>query len=237
MEVRDFDGVNNRLLLGVGTSAIAVGSCALLVRPMSDGNKMLLDTGSGTTQFSIFQLSDGTFRVNYNSSFADSPFVQTAADGWCLFVVNKASGTATPRMHLYDFSSTTWSHGDGSASIANASTTTTAYSVGETGNNGGANADMRVLALAVWAGNAFASDAAAEALSANLAAWSAASPSSLWGFDQASVATDVLDLAGNAANQTAIDGTSVVDDTDISFNMALGGPARPMHHYRTRRAA
>lgn len=227
MNVRAISG-GDFIRFGLGDAAITIQSYAMLYRPMADENRVHFADAS---QFTFFQFSGGILRTVYGANLSDSGSGPLTADDWAIAVVRKATGTSTPRYSTYDFSTDTWGHGDGSGSFADATASTGGYDLGRA-FGGGNPSNLRVLAVAIWAVDPFASDAAVETLDTGLAAWSVLAPSSLWGFDQASTATDVLDLGSNNADQTAITGTTVVDDTDISFNMALVGPPltvpRPM---------
>jgi hypothetical protein len=154
---------------------------------------------------------------------------------WKILIVTKATGTATPRMHVFPLGGA-WTHQNADSSNSNPATQSSGhFYVGAYADPGsgtlGDFCNMRVALYATWAGTAL-SDAECEALASGLAtsAWTGHSvtPTTVWEFTQASTATAVEDLIGSA-DQTSIAGTSVVTTDDPAGWTFAGGAAPPVN--------
>lgn len=144
-----------------------------------------------------------------------------AVNTWYLFVARKPQGNAAARFSLYNFSTATWVHEIGGATIGDWATPGAGGSIRFTYPGEPDNLDGTIAVRAAWANTlawsaGAAGDTALEAagLESSLLSWVAAAPSALWSFNQEAVTTPVVDLTGGGANQTAITGTSVITTDD-----------------------
>lgn len=135
----------------------------------------------------------------------------TAADGWCLLIVSKATGNVIPRFHLYKYAAASWAHSNGDTSLPNPTGTAIRVAIGTWGGNSD-GVPCSIAAAAVW--NRTMADAEAETIPLSLKSWIQTSPApvGMWVLDQESIATSVEDWTGNGANQNAILGTEVTPD-------------------------
>lgn len=215
MPVRRFDRVDDQITTALGSLGFAFGpgTIAAIVRRSADSAAVetIFKAGtSGTTaQYQLNLAADGTIRLQSGSSTAfASGLTLVTADSWCLVGVTKATGTSTPRIHKFVFSTLTWTHTDAGSALANSSAPANSARIGATNTPsqffGG---DLGIMGVS----NTVLNDAAFEALVTGEAAWDSAGFIAKWMFDQASTATAVEDDIG-AAEQTAITGTTVVNE-------------------------
>lgn len=196
LDARDLDGV----------------TFAVLFRVTSDDvwrTPVALHSSGGTAQGHVQVSAANTVVFGHASDTSASTFTVTDADGWVLVACSKASGTATPRMHKYLFSSGTWTHEDGDSTLTDGSTPGSGGTVRFGDWQGGDRLRGRMGAAAIF--DAALSDGQVEDLAAGLGAWLGHGPQSLWLFDQASEAQRVRDLCGTS-HQVEIQRTSVPDD-------------------------
>ena len=132
----------------------------------------------------------------------------TAATGWVLVAFTKATGTATPRFHLYNYGTNTASHENAGGTLADPTTPVTRAQIGRRQTTSTPRYYQGdIAAVGVW--NAVLTDAQFEALAFSLSAWFAVQPKGLWLLDQSAVAQTVIDLTGGGANQSSITGTTL----------------------------
>ena len=228
MAVRAFDGVDDRVQCAIGGST-APSTLVALVRLQDLGKwqtpiALWTDSLGVSTALQITSANLLAFITN-TASGARSSFT-VAQDEWVLIVGGKASGTATPRLHYYRFSTETWVHGDAVAAIGDGDSV--AGGVVVFGQNWGSGLDYLdgdIAAAAVF--DFLLSDAGVEDLvEVNaLEDWLDLSPVGMWDFRQESTATPVTDLTGNGADQTALTGTTVlVEDPPIPYESVPGPP-------------
>jgi hypothetical protein len=239
MAVRSFPGTaaNESLIFLPGAlNGVTPGpwTAAILYKRVTDSNT--------TTANALFCISGSVTNTsnNFNSKFwflntsastgnvGEVAFVDSTnttngsvtvvnADGWVVFVVTKASGTATPRFHLRKLTAATTTRGNGAGTLANGSVIASTDRV-EFGKDEYFNRSNGLIALAgIW--NVALTDAQVDELWANLKTtdWrdnSGGTPLAYWEFNQDSVTTAVVDLSGGGANETARTGTSVVTGDD-----------------------
>lgn len=214
---RLFDGIDDVITFDVGGAAsipTAAMTWAVIWKPGSSHRGGLLDaTATGTRQLGInpfdSNAGDVFFALNGSTSLDYGAYI----GGWALLAFTKAAGNATVRSHTYVYSSATWAHTDLAA--VNVRSAVDTFAVGSF--DGGQWLNGRLAAMGMWAGTAL-SDAQLETLTGRLKAWVDLAPSSLWAFNQASVATAVTDLTGGGANQTAITGTTVSSDEPAGWS-------------------
>lgn len=142
---------------------------------------------------------------------------------WVLVAAVKAAGVSKANYYYYRFSSSTWSSGESTE------TYTSVY--------GGAPAEFQ---LGRWNGteqftgkyaaamvlDKALSEAEVKALvSVNaITDWLSLAPKALWTFDQQSVGEEVKDITGNGANQTTIEGTTVLaEEPPIPYRVLRSG--------------
>lgn len=120
---RHFDGAANDWMAWDpatgGFSTFTDGTVVAVIRRASNGAAgiMELDDGSGDSPFTFFLDAAGGLDTigiyAQGSSDVESAATVKVADGWCLVAVTKASGTATPRFHIFKWSANTWTHQNG----------------------------------------------------------------------------------------------------------------------------
>ena len=170
------------------------------------------------------------------SAVTGSPPSTLNTTAWWLVVFRKATGTVAGRWSMYNFTSTTWAHQASSPSIADWSAPGASGSVKHSFEGGSEFCQSRVAVRAAWSNSLpwaadSSGDTALEAagLEDSLQAWTDASPSALWPYNQANVADDLLDTIG-AADETSIVGTTVINGDDppgftFSSGNATASPA------------
>jgi len=168
---------------------------------------------SGGTAAGYIQLNPSNKVVfGHASGSAASTFTVTGADGWVLIACSKASGTATPRMHKYVFSTGAWTHQDGDASISDGASAGAGGTVRFGDWQGGDRLQGRIHVAGVFGG--VLADAQVENLAAGLSPWIGYAAMSVWPFDQQDQATQkVRDLCGTSHEATR-SGTSVSNLSD-----------------------
>jgi hypothetical protein len=161
--------------------------------------------------------------LNY---FAAGGFTSTSAwtsGVWYLSAWTKANGSAAVRSHTYNYTTTTWIHANHGSVSDSVNGPVVDWRIGMIA--GSDRLDGKIAAAGVW-GSVLA-DLALEGMTATLASWLAQSPLALWGLNQGSVATNVVDLTGGGADQIDISGTNVSADEPApwSYSLGPGGPA------------
>lgn len=135
----------------------------------------------------------------------------TSADGWVVLAITKATGSVTPRAHIYKGGS--WTHANMAAAVPNLNNAD-AIRFGGDGAVAGDPLDGR-LAFAAWFG-AELSDGTIESVAMDGDLLLAQSPNAFWMFDQPVVTEEVRDLFG-ANDQTSRTGSTVVIENGPSF--------------------
>jgi hypothetical protein len=165
-----------------------------------------------------------TFGVSVDGAVsATSSFGLTTADGWCLIVATKASGTAIPVVHKYRYATASLTTMSASANRGNPTGIPSYVTFGRLTTTEFLSGD--IAAAAIWQRQLSATEVAL--LPHALSAWISRRPSAMWLFDQASSLTPVLDITGGGANQTAITGTSVASSpAPIAYGHPIILPTR-----------
>jgi hypothetical protein len=207
--VRHFDGTDDVIRFpATGYTNITQGafSIAVLFR------KPDTDTAAAPIWFAN-AAAPGTFRMLMFAGGTDwRLYLEGGVEGfgaadppdnvWVLAVITKASGTVFPRLHTYNYATTTWTHTNTNNAMANG--TLTADSV-YLGGGSGNFLDGYIAAAGIW--TTALSDGDCETMEAALQAWADLNPAWLVRLNQASVGTAVEDLIdGN--DQDAITGTA-----------------------------
>jgi hypothetical protein len=228
---RRFNGSSDVVTLSLGTliNTITFGTIAVLCRrtdntawngpfcTRSSGNdaEMYIDIApSSASPANVLWCSFGSGQNNNNA------FTVTAADDWVWIVVTKATGSVAPRYHKYVMSTQTWTRGNGSGNVANA-TSPSGGSL-QIGNVAGDFFKGDIAAVAVW--TTALSDATLNNIPNNwVSGVLAASPQAAWLLNQASTGTSIAD-AVDSANQTALSGTTVQSGTIANWSESSSTP-------------
>lgn len=203
------------------------GTFAAIVRRGATGawhNVLALHTSGGTAQLAL-EFTDTNVLAYGNASvngLGTTTFTSTTT--WYLIIAHKATGTATPRFHIYNFTTDSWVHEDAAASIGNGGSVS--GGTARFGEWGGVDDYSGEIAVAgCWSNTVpFATDAAWEAagLHISLRGWDAANPSALWVLDQATTGQALGDRTGGGANQSSQAGNTVGTGSVPIFNYGDG---------------
>lgn len=212
---RAFDGTDDEIRCAAGNvSGMTFGSFAVIVRRGATGawhSLFDLCNSSGVTQVSCeFRSSNElSFFVPTNPDRATATTF-TSTTTWYLILFTKATGTATPRAHIYNYSTNAWTHENFDGTLTNWTSIGASGTIrfGEWEDVDDFQGDLAC--AGIWSGIAF-TDAKCEAmgLQFDLMSWFASTPSALWLFDQQAVGQLLRDLTGGGANQSTIAGTSL----------------------------
>lgn len=222
MAVRSFNGASDDIVHTVGTSLSGMthGTVAALVqRQGASGFRGLLYTHtSGGSFLGAINVWENDLITWFTASQSQGQTI--SVNVWYLIVARKASGSSAPRFSIYNFSTDTWSHQNGSNNQAN---WTSPGAGGTVRFSFQSSSDFWSGLVAVraawsnalpWATNTTGdSQIEAAGLESTLQAWFDASPTSLWRFDQAVETDPVDDLVGDA-DQSSRSGTTVVTGND-----------------------
>lgn len=215
---RSFNGTTQYIETSAGAMSGAAwdyGTVAAVLRKGSNFDYMsilCLGNGSGSDELD-WEITDGN--VMYYAIDSAPSFTNYALQGsygsstnYIFLCVTKASGTSTPRAHMYDYASATWTHADfGSVVTAGTRTTVTTVSIGRFS---AASTDMFLGDIAIiglfrhWNPG----DAELEAVGMHtevtkwLTAANRADKAGVWVLDQSDTAINVIDLTGGGANQS-----------------------------------
>lgn len=220
---RRFNGSSDFVNFSHGAlTTFAYGTLAALVRRRVDsvwGGVIQVTATDDRPAFGL-EISDANkFGLNISQTgySESSSLTVTAADGWTIVVVTKATGTAAPTFWKYPIGGS-WSSEAGGTSVAdNTDTGTTIIGVG-TFHDGGFTGDFLdgdIAVCALWQGTALSSGQV-QTLDDSYATWAALSPSWQTTWAQTTVTTVNDDTAGGG-NQSGISGTTVIT-TGPDFN-------------------
>jgi hypothetical protein len=232
MSVREFDGVDDLLAVGPGTTLMTGAmTYIMLVYPLSitppadEAFWCANDSANGVLK-GLFIQANNNFDLGSDltgDSFVTSTF-GIAANTWQWLGFSKATGTATPTFHRSVYGSGTWTHTAGNSAIASSAGAVTHHTFGALSPAGGNYRDVRYATVGWW--NRSLPNLEVESFSnATLQLYqvSGGAPAALWDFNQSSTATSVSDLMGNGANQTSITQTTVINGADPSgFTFGIG---------------
>lgn len=204
----------------------AIGNCnfagastiAAIIRVTTDGQyrrlgPMLYSSG-GAQHLALNRDNANRLWVHYQgASDVTSTITVTAADGWCLIAVAKATGTVSPSFYKIPLAS---------LSVTSHTPAGTSADHSAPGSSGtvriGANSDDFVGDWhmgAIW--DRALTQAELERLAVSLQAWYFAAPRGGWLFDQDAVAQKVADFTGGGANESSLTGTSVASASVPGF--------------------
>lgn len=221
---RLFDGTDDVLKVAVSTPMnVGFGTFAAILRCSSFAATrawMRMHTSGGTNGLGVF--FNTSAQVGYsNAAAAPAGTTALSVDTWYLVACGKATGSNTPRVHIYNYGTNAWTHENTGAAI------TDATAVGTTGSLaiGARNADQFMpgdIAIAgFWASNL--TDGEVERLPIRLPDWYALAPTGLWLLDQGATTMSVPDLTGGGGNQTSLTGTAVSSNA-VPLLTYGGGP-------------
>jgi hypothetical protein len=189
----------------VGTGAVSVA--AIVKRTGADGGGSTYSwfcrfQNTGADSFPLGLLDPALAGTNLVITTWDGatevqadPTITTVLNEWYLVGVSKASGTATPRYHIYRYSTAQWEHGNFGGSIGN-------YAAPDQGIvwglEGGEGLVGNLLIGAIWDSNV--ADGTFETLAFNMPAWVTAAPKEGYRFDRTSAITPFVGTGTQSAN-------------------------------------
>lgn len=233
MSVRDFDGVDDQLVVDDGTTGAVFNgahSIVFLCKPLTLNNNdrfyfqgKSTGTGTGSNLGGFYQNS--ATNVTYGSDSADSDANLGTTSDWLILGWSKASGTVAPRGHCKVLGSGSWTHANGGTTAANVATDPGSFVIGSLG--GSLYMHVRVAVVAFFTTEL--SDANFESIQTtpSTAQLSDLGAVAIWELNQASTATAVEDLIGTA-DQVSLTGTTVVEGDDPSgWTFGLAAAAAP----------
>jgi hypothetical protein len=225
--VRDF-GSGDRVAWGVGTGGLdqvlfGAFTVAAICRRTADtdqGALLNLAAGVGGSR-GFFRYTDDDemdyLRGQFQSGGVGPSW--TPADGWVLVAFTTAGGTAVVRYHKYVFDTDTWTHANSAGTVDDDDNTCDRAET-RFQETAGWVFQGRYAVMGVW-GSAL-SDVNLEALTTQYTDWVAATPMALWRFDQGATTTAIDDQTAGGADQTALTGSTVVDDPVPGFTFGEG---------------
>ncbi len=209
---RNFNGSTQSITVATGafaSQAWTFGSFAIIIRwGGTSGWMEAFGTSKAGGDGFYFGISDlNRWNVSFdggtNSAMSSGPTSGT----WYCVVVSKATGSAAPVFHIYDYSAGTWSHTNGGTSMGNGSGNVTGISIGKLASG----------SFEFWGGDIAAAglfrawvptnaEVEGSALHMYGAAWavaaSKADKAAYWFLDQSVTTINVLDRSGGGANQS-----------------------------------
>lgn len=221
----------DKVRCATGNAAPLNGAVTMAVNAKLDASRdgawrnllAMLTSGGVWSHGYAFELDNGNkaaFSRDSGATTCLSTTTTTAADGWCLHVVTKVTGSATPRYHRYKYSTGVWVHENMSTTSLDASGEATGLV--EIGGTLGSSSDNFVGDIA-QAGvfNVALADQDVESLAFTLQAWFGSSKG-LWPLDQSTIGQKVVDYSGGGSNESALTGTSVSTNSVPVFNVSDG---------------
>lgn len=219
---REFDGVDDVLTVDNGIIfplSNGAHSFVMVVKPTSlnSGECFMAARAGGANIAALYDNGSGGL------AWLDADETLTASAGltagaWQIIGFSKATGTSVARFHRKELGAGSWTHVNSAGSGTGVSTAVTSITFGAAG--AAAFKDCRIAAAAVF--SAELSDGDFESIVDATQDISALSPLALWDFNQASTATDVLDLTNNGASQTALTGTTATTDGPSGWTFGVG---------------
>lgn len=224
---RAFNGTTAKITLAQGTVGVyGPGTAFALIFPTATGApQTALSTGSANAAGFMLQADTKVYCRTDGTEVHGSALM--SASNWYAISASKATGTTTPRLHVYDCTAGTWTHENASGTRPNSSTPTTRNALGVNSAGTGAFFTGTIQLAAFW--SSVLDDTATAAL-ISLSAVIAAAPNALWILDQASTAIPVPDYTGNGADETALTGTTVSSVTIPNFDMTYPSANAPFSY-------
>jgi hypothetical protein len=203
---------SERIVFALGNLGFVFGpgTIAAIVRfATNTGNFQMvvsIGAGGGTTSYEL--AIDSSMQVQLAMANSNTGAAGALVVGeWYLIASTKATGTVQPRMHVYRYSTDTWTHTNGATALANSGlpATSGAFGIRVWNTTLPMNGDIAV--AGVW--DVVLTDAQTESLPFDLPAWYQVQPRGLWLLDQAAVTMPVNDVSGGGANESSRTGTTV----------------------------
>lgn len=226
MAVREFNGSTDTIHWAIDAlSGMTFGTAAAIIKPVTTANAVhisAIHNSGGTFQATVLGYStsgavDRAFM--FSGGFANSNNDSLNEGPWYLVVVRKATGSATPRFSIYNFTGATWAHQNGSTALGDWTSGGASGTI-RTEVEGVERFHGRIATSALWSNEVHWSadttgDAQIEAagLEDSLQSWINEAPDALWAFNQASTSIAVDDLIANC-DQTSLTGTTVIEGDD-----------------------
>lgn len=223
---RNFDGTADHIIVSAGALVgMTFGAFACIIRRGATGawhGLVGIEDGGGAAKMNL-EITDANV-LNYNvdgGGGASGSTTITSTTTWYFVAADKATGTATPRFHIYNYSNNTWTHENAGGTQGNTAATIAQARLGRWQTVDDYNGDMAI--AGIWENKTF-TDAQWEAMGLpfSLAHWHAAQPTAFWVLDQQATGQSVRDLTGGGANQTGISGTSVATNSVPVFSYGEG---------------
>lgn len=218
---RTFDGTDDfiQFTLGNGNFDLGPSTHAAIVRRNADGGEHRIIqamTSSSAGRHGLAITAADVLQLNSGATNSVSTTTVTVSSGWVLIAGAKAAGSATPRFHIYNYASDTWTHENGDIALTDGSTPGAGglFNIGRGPSVGFFDGD--VLIAGRW--GSVLTDAQIETLAFSLQSWYGLNPAQLWLLDQSDVAQNVIDATGGGSNQTAITGTAVASSHPPIWN-------------------
>lgn len=222
MAVRQFNG-SDRLTCDEGTCDTYIAgahSYVLVFKPSiatAIDTILATDASGGTPSFLYVDLGGSLWQ---GGDPGDVSMATGLTNTWQVAGISKAAGTVTPRGHRKVLGSGSWTHVNGSSTWSNSASTVTGLLFGE---RLGLTPNMLLAVFAIFTTEL--ADATYENIESNASTkyLSSLGPIALWEFNQDAVATDVKDLTGNGADETADTGTAVITGDDPPWTFGAVG--------------
>jgi hypothetical protein len=224
--VREFDGIDDRIVVDNGAIG-AIGNAAhtLLIvgKPttLAGGEAYLSVQTSGSNIIAMYDDGlSGTGKLAWGDDNQYTGVIcgVTTTD-WQILAVTKPAGTSLFTGHRSVVGSGSYTRTTTGTTMTGPATTPTEVEFGSTRNGAFTSfKDYRLAVAAVF--NVELSNGQMDTIVNSTANISALSPVGLWEFNQASTATTVTDLTGGGADQTIINGTTVVNGDDPTWTFA-----------------
>ena len=210
--IRSLNGSSDYIDLSIGNCNNQYGTFAAIVKRGATAagfHSILAHHTSAPAAQNLFGFSNNNIVLNISGQGSTTGQAVNDTTSWWVVAGSKDTGTVVGRFHTYQFSTRTWTHQDGDIARSNwADTSGGKVTLGRWDTSNYFNG---YLAIAAFWGNTTLTDAQSERLSMGISNWMALSPNGLWLLNQPSVST-LNDFTGGGANETAIDGTSAVDE-------------------------
>jgi hypothetical protein len=155
-----------------------------------------------------------------NAAAAPVGSTSLATNTWYCIAVGKATGTQTPRVHLYRYDTNAFTHENTGSAIADATVPGTTGTLAIGARTADQFTPCDIAAAGFWARNL--SDAEFELLPFSLMNWHALAPTGLWVLDQSDTGQSVPDLTGNGGKQSSLTGTTVSTASVPVFTLGDG---------------
>lgn len=212
---RQFNGTSDHIQTTIGafSANVAFGTMAMIWKSNAQARwhgLMGTHNSGGTVQWALEIDNSNTLSGGTSISFSSATgMTVTTADGWCILVYGKDTGSVAPRYHKCVLATDAWSHTNGSTPLANGTAPGAAgtWRFGRWSTTDYASGQFAL--AAAWTSRNL-TDTEAETMSGGLHAWHALAPDAMWMFDQTATTQVVADITGKGANQNGVSGTTPI---------------------------